>query len=319
MTYDVNGNLLTRTQSGFSGATAISRTTTTTYNGFGQITGIDGPRTDVNDTAAFTYYPNEAGQGLNRGQLQTFTNALGHVTLFSGYNAFGQAATITAPNNEVTTRSFDLMGRVATSVTAGLTTSYSYNLSGQLLSVTSPGGRVISYSYTPDGQVATISDSLGNAIHYAYDSFGRRTGEEVRDPQNVLTRFVNFGYDARGNLQTTTFPGGAVESAEYNLVNNVIHTVNAIGMQTDYGYDALNRLLNETEGGIGTKTSSYDAHDNVRTVSDARGHGTSMDADDFGRNIFTIAPDTGESSFQYEANGNIDGLAKSRKIKKRLS
>jgi len=35
MTYDVNGNLLTRTQSGFSGATAISRTTTTTYNNGG--------------------------------------------------------------------------------------------------------------------------------------------------------------------------------------------------------------------------------------------------------------------------------------------
>jgi YD repeat-containing protein len=40
MTYDPHGNLLTRHQSGFTGTTAITATTTYTYNGYGQITSI---------------------------------------------------------------------------------------------------------------------------------------------------------------------------------------------------------------------------------------------------------------------------------------
>jgi hypothetical protein len=74
MTYDVNGNLLSFQEQGFAGSTAISRITVYVYNGYGQIVSIDGLRAndiDVDDTAAFTYYPNEAGQGHNRGQLQT--------------------------------------------------------------------------------------------------------------------------------------------------------------------------------------------------------------------------------------------------------
>jgi len=34
----------------------------------------------VADVVSLAYYPNEEGQGHNRGQLHTVTDALGHVT-----------------------------------------------------------------------------------------------------------------------------------------------------------------------------------------------------------------------------------------------
>ena len=51
-----------------------------TYNTYGQITAIDGPRSDVNDTVNFTYYPNDASTGNNRANLHTVADALGHTT-----------------------------------------------------------------------------------------------------------------------------------------------------------------------------------------------------------------------------------------------
>jgi YD repeat-containing protein len=154
MTYDTHGNLLTRQQRGYSGPTAISATTTYTYNSTGQITSIDGPRTDVSDVANFTYFPNDASEGNNRGNLHTVTDALGHVTTFGDYNAFGQAQTITDPNGIVTTRTFNSNGLVTATTAAGLTTTYAYNPAGQLLTITLPGNRVIAYTYTAAGRVS---------------------------------------------------------------------------------------------------------------------------------------------------------------------
>ncbi|MBI5779854.1 MAG: RHS repeat protein, partial [Planctomycetes bacterium] len=214
MTYDANGNMISRQQSGYSGTTAISATILYTYNTYGQITSIDGPRTDASDVVNFSYYPNDSSQGNNRGNLQTVTDALGHATIYSNYNAFGQAETITDPNGIVTTRAYNGSGLLVSTTTAGLTTSYAYNSAGQMQTITQPGNRVISYSYSPADQIARITDSLGNAISYSYDSEGRRIEEDVHDPQNALTRYTGYGYDNYGHLNMVTLPGSAQETSE---------------------------------------------------------------------------------------------------------
>jgi YD repeat-containing protein len=61
--------------------------------------------------------------------------------------------------------------------------------------------------------VAAITDSLGNKILYSYDSDGRRTGEAVHDPLNVLIRYAGYGYDDNGRMNTVTLPGNAQETS----------------------------------------------------------------------------------------------------------
>jgi RHS repeat-associated protein len=305
MDYDTHGNLLTRQQSGFSGTIAITATTQYTYNTYGQITTIDGPRTDVNDTVSFAYYPNEAAAGNNRSNLHTVTDALGHTTTFSAYNAFGQAETVTDPNGIVTTRAYNGSGLVTAATTAGLTTAYAYNTAGQLQTLTLPGSQVITYAYTPAGQVAGITDSQGNAISYTYDSEGRRTSEEVHDPQNSLTRYANYGYDNYGRMNKVTLPVNVDETSEYDLVGNLVKTVGATAMQTGYQYDALNRLLAVTEAGAATAGYAYDGHDNITQVTDAKSKTTSFTYDDFGRRVSRTAPDTGLSGYGYDQAGNL--------------
>ncbi|MCX5884265.1 MAG: hypothetical protein NTU74_21470, partial [Deltaproteobacteria bacterium] len=73
--------------------------------------------------------------------------------------------------------------------------------------------------------------------------------------------------------------------SEYDLVGNLIKTINATSMQTGYQYDALHRLLSVTEAGIATAGYAYDAHGNVIQVTDAKSKVTSFTYDDFGRKV----------------------------------
>jgi YD repeat-containing protein len=91
--------------------TTVSRSTGFEYNGDGQVTEIDGPRTDVSDVTTLTYY--ECTTGDECGQLESIENAEGHVTTFDLYDANGRLTQATDPNGVVTTYSYDLRGRLA--------------------------------------------------------------------------------------------------------------------------------------------------------------------------------------------------------------
>jgi YD repeat-containing protein len=56
---------------------------------------VNGPRTDVADITTYTYD--------NQGNLATITNALGHVTRITQYDAHGHPLRIEDPNGLVTT------------------------------------------------------------------------------------------------------------------------------------------------------------------------------------------------------------------------
>jgi RHS repeat-associated protein len=304
MTYDGGGNLLTRTETGFEETLAISRTTSYSYNSSGRLTTINGPRTDVGDIITMTYYPNEAAQGNNRGQLHTVTNSLGHVTTYADYNLHGQAETITDANGLVTTRTFNSRGEMISSTTAGLTTSYSYNLAGDLQSVSLPGSRTVTYGYDNAGRINTITDNQGNSITYSFDSEGRKTGEDVHDPQDNLARFIDFEYDDSGRISKVNYPGDAESTAGYDAVGNLVQTINATGLQTDMTYDLLNRLESITEDGSSTGYQ-YDANNNITQVTDARENATSFLYDDLNRRISRTAPDTGTTLYGYDEAGNL--------------
>ena len=76
----------------------------------------------------------------------TITNAAGHTTSITAYNAHGQPLTIVDPNGLTTTLTYDARQRL-TRAGRRRTTTYDYDLAGQLTKVTLPDGSFLSYTY----------------------------------------------------------------------------------------------------------------------------------------------------------------------------
>jgi YD repeat-containing protein len=312
--YDTAGNLLTVSTAGYDGATALSRGISYTYNANGQVLIIDGPRTDVSDVTAFTYYPNEADQGLSRGQLQKITNSLGQQTLYADYNVWGRPETVTDINEISTTFIFNAVGRVKSFQRNGHTTVYDYDLIGNLLSVTLGSGQVISYNYTAAGFLETITDNVGNYIRYAYDSEGNRVREEIHDAAGELKKYTDFGYDEYNRLANVFYPGGDFEDYLWDKNGNPIEFVDAGGKSIARGYDSLNRLEIVTQPGDVKTLYDYDDHDNLTQVTDAKGHRTIFTFNDLGDRMAQDSPDSGLTSYTYDKAGNLTSKTNANEI-----
>jgi YD repeat-containing protein len=190
---------------GFAATPAgAARTWTYTYNSIGQVLSAKGPRTDMDDSATYTY-------DSATGNLLTNRNASGHLNTFSNYDLYGRPGRIADLNGSVTDLSYTPRGWLKDrTVTAGgvtRTTHYGYDNLGQLKTVALPDGTSITYTYDDAHRLTDIADSLGNRIHYILDAIGNRTQEETRDPTGSLKRQLSRLYDVLNRLQQAT--GGA--------------------------------------------------------------------------------------------------------------
>src|SRR5207237_3831882 len=124
---------------------------TMSYNTNGQVSSIDGARTDVSDVTTLSY--NVCTSGGACGQLSSLTNALGQSTTFDSYDANGRLLQSTDANGLKTTYTYDSRGRVlkiTQTPTSGSTrvTTYTYTAAGDVASVSFPDSRTLSYTYS---------------------------------------------------------------------------------------------------------------------------------------------------------------------------
>ncbi|SHI03027.1 RHS repeat-associated core domain-containing protein [Desulfofustis glycolicus] len=308
MTYDTDGNLLTRSESGYDGLSPSTRTTTFTYTSYGRVETIDGPRTDVVDVTTFGYYPNTEASGLNRGHLQTVTNALGQTVTYGDYNALGKPESIRDANQVSTTLTYDAFGRVTSRTIGARTTVYHYDAAGRLDLVSLPGGRALEYHYTPDGLLDRIVDSGGNYLKYEYDPVsGNIAKRTIRAADHTLTAEISYQYDEFGRLQKEIHPDGDGSFTErsYDEAGNLVSLINELGRETTSVYDGLDRLTALIRPGAVTTGFAYDVHDNEREVVDDNGITTVFSYNDFGRKVEEQSPDRGTILFSYDEADNL--------------
>ena len=74
--------------------------------------------------------------------LKKITDGAGNETQFSQYNAWAKPCKITDINGVATDFTYDVMGRIKTKTSAGLTTSYDYDNAGNLTAVHLPGQEI---------------------------------------------------------------------------------------------------------------------------------------------------------------------------------
>jgi RHS repeat-associated protein len=299
------GTNLVQTKAVTDPATGLSRTWSYTYDSYGRVLTAKGPRTDVNSTTTYTYYT--CATGGQCGQVQTVTDAFGHVTTYSAYNAFGQPLTITDPNGTVTTLTYDGRQRLLSRQVGSELTSFSYYSTGLLQRVTQPDGSYLQYAYDGAHRLTQMTDSLGNRIVYTLDGMGNRIAENSYDPSGTLHHTHTRVFNALNELYQDVNAAGAAVTTTYAYDNNGNQTtVNApLGRNTANSYDALNRLSQVTDPAGGVTRLTYDTDDDLTSVVDPRGLDTAYTFDGFGDALMVVSPDTGTTTNTYDSAGNL--------------
>jgi YD repeat-containing protein len=150
-----------------------------------------------------------AAIGHMAGDLQSITNAAGHVTQYTQYDRAGRVRQMIDPKGVVTDTTYTPRGWISsTTVTppggAARTTTYSYDNAGQLTGVVMPDASTLAYSYDAAHRLTGVTDAKGNTVTYTLDNMGNRVGEQVKDPQGNLQRNITRVYDALNRIQQTT-------------------------------------------------------------------------------------------------------------------
>ena len=311
------------TQSGYTpSGSAVSRTVGLIYNASGQVTSLDGPRTDVNDVTTFTY--NDCTTGGACGQLKTVTNALNQTTTYNTYDAHGRVTEMTDPNGLKTAYAYDLRGRVlsVTQTPSGgtaRTTQYAYDDNGNVTEVTDPTGRKLTYTYDNAQYLRTVTDNLGNKISYSYDTRGNRTKEDVTDSSNTLVRTVETAHDIRNRVAQINV-AGSLTTLVHDAIGNLTKATppnqqgQATPKSTTHEYDALNRLVKTIDTLGGTTTLAHTPIDAPASVTAPNAANTTYTHDDLGRRLTETSPDRGTTTYTHDLAGNVKTLTDARAI-----
>jgi RHS repeat-associated protein len=311
------------TQSGFTPAGApVSRSVGLTYNSAGQVISIDGPRTDVNDVTTLAYY--DCATGGACGQLRSLTNALGQVTTFDTYDAYGKLTQMTDPNGLRTSYlyyiAYDYLARLITTTQTPPTgtariTQYSYNQAGgDLVSVSLPDGTKFIYSYNTARQLSRVTDNGGNYITYSHDGKGNRISEYTYNPTNVMVRQLDLTYDIRNHVSSINAAGSLTQQIN-DAVGNLTQQIDPNNNPpTTNSFDALNRLAQTLNSLSGTTSYAYDPNGRLQQVVAPNNTTTQYQYDDLGNLLQETSADRGTTAYTYDNAGNVTSISDARGI-----
>ncbi|MGC4061891.1 MAG: hypothetical protein QM749_13995 [Aquabacterium sp.] len=162
------------------------------------------------------------------------------------YSVAGQTK-VTDPLSQVTTLQFDTTAYSATNPQAGQllkvtapavggvpqVTSFTYDASGNVITVTDPRGNLITYRYDVNGNRVYERDAQGNVIERSFSGTNKLLRETVyagRDTDGdgpVLATggmSTNYVYDAKGHLRFIVSPEGRVTENQYNAAGQCVST-----------------------------------------------------------------------------------------------
>ncbi|MBI9051564.1 MAG: Ig-like domain-containing protein [Anaerolineaceae bacterium] len=299
LTYDANNNITAVTD-------AKGNESTYTYNGvlLTSATDVEG------NTTTFTYDAD--------GNVETITDAKGNITTYD-YNEYGQLISQTNDLGDSSGYVYDDLGRLIESTDAmgivnhneynaagwlttsirnydaaraqneenlyNITTTYTYDASGNMLSMTDTYGAIYLYEYDNNNRVIKMIDAGSGEIEYEYDNLGRKTAEI-----DQLGRRTSYTYDSLGRVAAVTNALGNTSQTSYNADGTVAYTTNALGQITSYSYDALQRVIAVTDNAGNTTYTIYDEVGNMVESIDTMGRSTTYEYDSLNRMIRQTDP-----------------------------
>ena len=131
--------------------------------------------------------------------------------------------------------------------------------------------------------------------------------EDTWDAGGELWRTQSRGYDAFGQMTSTTAADGGVARFVHDAEGRVVATTDPLGRRSTSAYDVHGQLVASTDdaGGIAATTGfAYDGLGQLTAVTDPNGLVTRYAYDGLGRMTQLTSPDTGISRSTFDAAGN---------------
>jgi YD repeat-containing protein len=191
-------------------------------------------------------------------------------------------------------------------------TSYTYNASGVLQSITQSDGTSLTFDYV-NNKVSSITDALGRVTTFTYTAATDTTLAKttVKDALNLVT---TYEYDATGQLKQVTAPpvGGAsqVTKYDYNAAGDVIRITDAMNHVVEMLYDARGNQTDQRDSLGNTVRRSYNADNQLKTETayagadlDAIGTGATPGGPLTTRYVYTAAKSGKLTQLRYVITG----------------
>jgi len=292
--------------------TPLGNTTTTVYGEFGEIERV------VEPSGQSTVYSYD-----NVGRIERQLDSVSEIVY--RYDGNGNPTEI-VEGSAVISREYDSMNRVERYEDAsGNVVQYSYDLNGNLESLTYPDGKIVSYSYDSQNRLKTVTDWTGRVTTYLWDRGGRMVGMERPNGTRRLNSFTNaqelreilefgpndmkllsytrFEYDLDSRLQWRYRLPAASEVSEENLprftatydADNRVQTWNSLSVSHDVDGNMVYGPLPTAEG---FASYSFDSRNRLSSVD------STLYRYDSENNLTSSYSLAGETSFVWDPHGD---------------
>jgi len=315
LTYDTNGNQLSKsiTRTTPSGSQAL--TTSYTYDkenrlietmhpdGSTNVTiytiGLNKPAVEIDPLGRQTLHLyDERGNLTNTVYADSSSESWGYDaenrkvamldrggrTMFYGYDPLARMTNTVFADGAVSNVVYDAIGRtIATADARGNATHYTYDpncgCSGRQAFITNALGQVTHRSYDEDANESAMTDALGRTMTYLHDELDRRKSVIFPDGSFTVTT-----YDAIGRRIAETDQSTNTTRFAYDGLGRLVAVTNALGKVTAYAYDEVGSLVSQT---------------------DANNHTTTYEYDSMGRRVKRTLPASQVETYQYDLAGNL--------------
>jgi RHS repeat-associated protein len=263
------------------------------YDGFGRIasSSVDNNSEELRfsyDAVGDIFQTNALGDvaviGCNeRGQTLKISDALDDTATLT-YSPNFDVASVTQPEGEVSTVSYDALSRETGSVDAlGQQVALGYTNLSRMATVEDRRSKVTTYNYDTRGNLAQTLYPDQSAESATFDNGGSVTNYVNRRGQTI-----SFLRNARGQMTRKALPDGRVIT---------------------YQYDGRGNPTNITDNVAGVMTFAYDARDFLINLISADGHSFAFTYDNAGHRTQRMGDDGYILNYSYDAAGRLAGLS----------
>ena len=255
--FNARDQITTSVEQGASGA---SQTTTLTYDGYGRVKEQQAPSQTV--STKYTYNEDDT--------VKNVTDGRGIVTTY-GYNNRQQVTGITysqqtgIPTTPSATFSYDAAGNRTSMSNGSGSVTYQYDQLSRLISETRQfnglsGSYPLSYSYNLGGELTSVTDPTGAVVNYSYDPTGRMTAITGTSFAGVTSYATDLRYRAWGAVKSASFGDSTTLSANYNsrLLPTDFSITNTITKHYEYNADGRLRYSKNNAGDRFDRSYTYD-------------------------------------------------------------